>query len=319
MKHSLERFKKESLWLLSASAGVVLLLSCAGFLDIESRYLDLASHFRLQYLALALIGLLVFSLLRQWRRLLLCLVVAALNLYAIWPYQPLVAPKETESGNSLRFMVLNVLTPNSSYDEVIKLIRSENPDLVVVIEINHLWEANLEELREFLPNIITKVRNDNFGIGVFSKHAFSRAELKPLAAGQPPAALVNLTVDGRRISVLGTHPLPPVVEEAYQQRNREYELLAAKVTATKDPVIVLGDLNTTMWSYAYRRLIQESGLRNVREGVGILPTWPTQLPFMMIPIEHCLVSKEWEVTAARTVAIPGSDHRGLVADLRLSD
>ena len=39
------------------------------------------------------------------------------------------------------------------------------------------------------------------------------------------------------------------------------------------PIMVVGDLNATMWSAPYRSLIDSTGLRNARRGFGILPSW----------------------------------------------
>lgn len=60
-----------------------------------------------------------------------------------------------------------------------------------------------------------------------------------------------------------------------------------------------------------------SGLRNARQGFGILPTWPrwSLLDGLRIPIDHCLVSSTIAVIAIKTTPISGSDHLSLVIDI----
>jgi len=79
----------------------------------------------------------------------------------------------------------------------------------------------------------------------------------------------------------------------------------------------MGDLNATPWSPYYRQLLKGSGLRNTRQGFGILPTWPSWslLDGLRIPIDHCLVSSTIEVIDIKTAQIKGSDHLSLVIDI----
>jgi endonuclease/exonuclease/phosphatase family metal-dependent hydrolase len=95
-----------------------------------------------------------------------------------------------------------------------------------------------------------------------------------------------------------------------------------------NPVVIAGDLNITMWSPYYKRFISKTGLRNARQGFGILPSWPVKTtyphyskipPFMSwlisIPIDHCLISPELKVSKIRTGANVNSDHLPLIIDL----
>ena len=83
--------------------------------------------------------------------------------------------------------------------------------------------------------------------------------------------------------------------------------------------ILIGDLNTTMWSPWFGRLCAKSGLSSVRRGFGVLPSWPAPLPaFLRIPIDHCLVSDDLVVTGCRLGSPAGSDHLPLIVDLAVA-
>jgi endonuclease/exonuclease/phosphatase (EEP) superfamily protein YafD len=79
----------------------------------------------------------------------------------------------------------------------------------------------------------------------------------------------------------------------------------------------VGDFNTSLWSPYYAQLIRHTGLVNARQGFGLLPTWPAFLsvPFLMIPIDHCLVSPEIRVIRVRTGRTIASDHLPIIVDM----
>ena len=70
-----------------------------------------------------------------------------------------------------------------------------------------------------------------------------------------------------------------------------------------------------MSSPFYKNMVKSGKLRNARSGFGILPTWPTFMPLVYIPIDHFLVNKEIGVLKVRTGPKVGSDHLPLITDL----
>ena len=43
---------------------------------------------------------------------------------------------------------------------------------------------------------------------------------------------------------------------------------------------VIGDLNTTSWSYYYKRFVSRMKLYDSRKGFGVHASWPTMLPIL---------------------------------------
>ena len=83
-------------------------------------------------------------------------------------------------------------------------------------------------------------------------------------------------------------------------------------------VIVAGDLNSTIDMRPFRGLLR-NGYRDAAEqsGAGIKPTFPAdwRLP-PFVAIDHVL-TRGCTATSLRTIKIPGSDHRGLVATVMI--
>ena len=62
-----------------------------------------------------------------------------------------------------------------------------------------------------------------------------------------------------------------------------------------DPFVLIADLNASRWSYPFRKLLRESGLRDSATGYGWQPTWPAHNPLMQTAIDHCLYSDGVEI------------------------
>ena len=84
--------------------------------------------------------------------------------------------------------------------------------------------------------------------------------------------------------------------------------------------VLAGDFNATLDHGELRRLLGR-GYRDAAEqaGSGLRPTWPTDGSLLpaVVTIDHVLADRRVRVASARTVAIPGSDHRGVLAELVL--
>ena len=64
----------------------------------------------------------------------------------------------------------------------------------------------------------------------------------------------------------------------------DFDYAGIRLGGEQPSQVLVGDLNTSMWEFNYRSLEEKTGLRNARTGFGIVPTWPTFMPFEMIPI-----------------------------------
>ncbi len=123
---------------------------------------------------------------------------------------------------------------------------------------------------------------------------------------------------GGAITELGTHPLPPGSPERLRLRDEQLTALAGFVAGLRKPLILAGDLNVTPWSPRFERLLRETGLTDTARGRGLQGTWPVGLPWMRIPIDHCLISESFRVVDRKVGPAVGSDHFPLLVDLELA-
>ena len=294
------------------------ILTAAAFLGNLYWWFELTTHFRFQYLAFSVAFLLLFALLKQWRWAGIAFLCLAINATFVLPwYWPLKSVQAGNGGQKLRLLLSNVLWENDQYADVIALVRREHPDIAFFQEVTPRWAKELEALsNEFLESRLYPT-GEAGGIAVFSRLPFVRAELAPLADYNGPAIFAQVNLGDRLISIVSVHTPPPGGKLNFDHRTEIFEQTANFLNSMSEPKILIGDLNTTMWSPYYKRLVNKIGLKNVREGFGVVPSWPTFLPPLGIPIDQCLVSRGIQVANVRTGNDVGSDHLPLIVDLAI--
>lgn len=305
--------------LIQAFAFVTALLSLVTFAGHAHRFLELFSHFRLQYfLATAVLALLLFVLRsRRWAAIML--IVTAINAVPVLPWYIGEAEASQSSGPRIKLLLSNVYAGNEDTRQLLDLIDQEQADLVFLQEVTDACNRELAALREDYPYSLNIPREDNFGIAVLSRHPFSNASVIQSPPHGYPTLIVEIVIGDRAATFVTTHPAPPLGDAGFDARNIQLANIAAVIAEAAGPRVLIGDLNTSMWGEQYELLVEKTNLVDARHGFGVLPSWPTQLPFAMIPIDHCLVSEEFRVTDVRSGPDIGSDHLPLIVELQLED
>ncbi len=294
------------------------ILTLAAFLGDLYWWFELTTHFRLHYMALSAGFLFLFALLKRWRWAGVAVICLAINATFVLPwYWPSNSAQAGNSGPKLRLLLSNVLWENDQYADVIALVRREHPALAFFQEVTPRWAKELEALRDEFSESKLYPTGEAGGIAAFSRLPFVRAELAPLADYNGPAILVQLNVGGNLVSIVSVHTPPPGGKVNFDHRTEIFDQTASFLNSMPEPKILIGDLNTSMWSPYYKRLVNKIGLKNVREGFGVVPSWPTFLPPLGIPIDQCLVSHSIQVANVRTGNDIGSDHLPLIVDLAI--
>lgn len=276
--------------LLTAGGAVVCASTAFGFLGRFFWFLDLFSHFRVQYaISLSALGFLMLGG-RRCKTATLFLFFAGVNLALVLPLYFGGASVKADAAPKLRAMLLNVNTRLGDADRVREVISATDPDILVLEEISSYWMSQLAWLTNSLPHSLVQPREDNFGIGLFSKLPLSDSKVVYIGDAAVPSILATVSAAHTNLRVIATHPLPPGGREYSRWRNDQLERLPDYVRSNL-PILLLGDLNVTPWNYYFRRLLTRTGLRDSAKGFGVQPTWPNYNPLLRIPIDHCLHSE----------------------------
>ena len=274
---------------------------------------DLTTHFRLQYFIFLLAASVVFLITGKKMETLVFACFSFVNLIFIAPLY-LGGPANNQAENTHRAMLINVNASNREHGTVLDLINKQDPDIIVINEVNNRWMNELSGLAKDYPHFKIHPRGGCFGIALFSKILATNSDV--VITGDPglPTVIATLDVDGRRLKIIGVHTLPPKFRASSRHRNHQLKELAGMASLEKGPVMLLGDLNTTSWSPYFKDLVNESGLKDSRKGFGLQNTWPSFLPYFGIAIDHILHSEGIKIVNHEIGPNIGSDHFPVIVD-----
>ena len=115
---------------------IVLILTILAFFNHLHLFLELTSHFRLQYLIASIVCSLIFLFYRSPKLFSVMLVVTIVNAMYILPwYFPNSNQVNDDRSVELKVLLSNVNTNNTNYQKVIDLVLQESPDLFFVQEV----------------------------------------------------------------------------------------------------------------------------------------------------------------------------------------
>lgn len=303
--------------LMHAAATLTAIFSVATLADSLHRSLEMFSHFRLQYLFASLLLFLIFASLRNRNWASLMLVITVVNTVPVAPWYFAETRSYADGDPQIELMLANVYSANDDAEALLDLIDAEQPDIIFLQEVTIRWATVMDQLQSSYPHRLVVPRNDNFGIAVYAREALTSVDTVLSPPLNFPTLVVQKPLGGRTVTIVTTHPIPPVSRTGFDARNEQLASIAELVASLSQPKMIVGDLNISMWSHLYRQLEDSTDLVNARRGFGVMPTWPRQLPFARIPIDHLLVSDEFAVADIRLGPKIGSDHLPLFATLAL--
>ena len=221
----------------------------------------------------------------------------------------------------LRLLTANLANGRADARAFAELVETLAPDAVAVQELS---PEQAEALAQVLPHGALAPARDHTGMGVALRHPgairrvplpYRDAHVAEVAVGAPePVELVN-------VHLLAPHARPPWW--TLRVRRGQVRGLEAYLDATpRRHRVVLGDLNATALWPAYRRLaarLADGAVEAARHnGHRVQPTWgPGARTPRLLRIDHVLVSG-LSVEGFRVVAIRGSDHSAVVADVSVA-
>ncbi len=292
------------------------LAAILGFAGAWHWLLDLCAHFRWQYCVAVAIGLLAALLLRRrgmaW---VLALALAANGWALVTATGPSAEATPKPHARPIKLLVANIHHGLQDFRPLLALVERESPDVIGLLEVSPEALDALAPLADRYPVRQIEARDDPFGIGLWSRLPESTVTLLDM----PPLGLPALRIDwpgSGSGSLWLVHPFPPLGGQASGWRDEQLEHIAGLVADQPDALLA-GDLNTTPWSHAYRRMRASTGMRDGRAGDWPWPTWSAgPLPLLFaVPIDHVLHGAAWRATRHEVGPGIGSDHRPLLVEL----
>ena len=296
--------------------GVLTLLTVISGLGAVHEYADIVSHFRLHYaVGLGVIAVFMVGSRRNGFAL-AALLLAALNLgnALFYPHKPL----ETAAiGTPLKVVTLNTLYWADNTDKIVRFIRKETPDIIL------LQELPIEKL-----TILNLLRNDypwqkhcaelaDCGLAILSRTPWREASIVFRPEKNERYVWARFGPDFANMTVAGVHLNWPY----FSNQRSDLETLYRDLPKSSGPVLIAGDFNATPWSWTLQSF---TAANNLWPAGPFRPTWPVRkfsqdavcgLCIPQIQIDHVLVSGQFRILNSRTGPYVGSDHLPLIVDI----
>lgn len=262
---------------------------------------------------------------RRWVSLGISVVAAVLPWVFLAPYasgnQPEAAGSR-EPTTALRVMVVNAQEGRGSSEDIVAAVTGNMIDVLVVTELtgslaHDLTAAGLDGKVTArwvrIPGEDGVAAEFEAGMGVWTRQQAGDGE--SIEGTTWPA--VTLPIPTAGFTVVAGHVATPLPANGGRWA-ADLAALRSAARTVPGPMVLLGNLNATPWHADLRAFTQE-GIRDAADmlGQGPRPTWPAWSPMPFLSLDHVMVAGGIGVESVGTVVIDGSDHRGLLASLRL--
>jgi endonuclease/exonuclease/phosphatase (EEP) superfamily protein YafD len=261
---------------------------------------------------------------RWWWIAAAVLVVLAVAVTWVLPSRAAQAAAGPRPGAvPVRVMTINVYVGGADLEDVLGLVKRDGVDLLVVQEALPATVSQLTAgLGATLPHFLPSDPADPSGTVIWSRWPID--SLGPsLGVGGEISRSVLRVPGAVPVTVTGVHTVSPGRGRIHAW-NADLRSLAAAGRQTSGPQLMLGDFNASRDHGPFRQLLG-TGLVDAADAVRMLPwqgvTWPAnrrRWP-VAVRLDHVLVTPQSiGVRAVRLVPVPGTDHRGVLADLEFS-
>ncbi|WNJ19278.1 endonuclease/exonuclease/phosphatase family protein [Pontibacter sp. G13] len=299
----------ERIWLLirmtvCIMAGVTLLGLLGGNWSI---WLELMTHFKLHMAAVACL-----TLFASWTRkshvwMAVSGFLVVVNFADVWPIYPQPAPPPP-SEQEISLIALNVLKPNKLHQRASDYLLKEDPDILILTELTHVWCEGIEELRDHYPHEVWFPQHGFFGVAILSKYPVVDWKHLELVDHTVTTLQADIDLGGDTVRVYGVHPPAPPRYQEMLWRDAHFVAFGELIPQSPYPVLMAGDLNSTSYSPKFKQLLKSTGLVDSRRGIGVQPSWPGKLAFMGITLDHCLHDPSITIRDRGVGPPVGSDH-----------
>lgn len=301
---------------------LLIIITLLPFVKKEYWVFRVCEYPRIQKLVLSIIAILLLLVYfpKKETIILIYLGLMVLNasylLYLILPFTPLskkqVLNIEKENpDNEIKLMISNVLQDNTNYRGCLQEIQRVQPNLLLLLETNSIWEKETNILAEQFPFQVKVPLENKYGMIMYSKFELQNTAVHYMVESDIPSIHTEVILpSGKVFQLFAVHPTPPVPNEnpTSKERDKELLLVAELAKASKLPVIVIGDLNDVAWSYTTKLFLKMSELLDPRKGRGFFNTFHAHYPFLRFPLDHAFISVDWKLKQIRRLNNFDSDH-----------
>jgi endonuclease/exonuclease/phosphatase (EEP) superfamily protein YafD len=243
---------------------------------------------------------------------LLAAVANAVLLAPLW----LSTQVAVASNDSIRIVSLDTGQSSENRRTIIDWINQEEADVAVLHRASGDWATTLDDSDAPYRIISTPVASGATGEPIILvRHNTTVSPLPPTPGSDFTVRVVN---DTSTVTLIGLSVRAPTSGSAADDRIERFTALNEAALAMEGPTVVVGNLEASRWSYAFKLLAE--GMTNSEDGFGYVATWP---PFDWpivgsytgLPIDHAVYAGAITVPYRRIGPALGPSHRPLLFDV----
>lgn len=264
----------------------------------------------------------VFELHRSVPVLLVILLALSINNFYLSTRAPTYASTtKASSGRTLTVMSFNKLYNNTLDAHALSYIANQSPDILAFEEI---FKAEAQVIAEELGYThwhIAACGCSAYGsdLALFSRFPFGEVDIafEDRLGGFLRGEIV-LGHDDMAV-VYVAHVIPPYGSSAYAIRPQMFKELAKQINSETDPVLLMGDFNSTMYSIDMRNLAADIAAKTRPIGDRPFPkcSWFGYSSLLCARIDHIFIPEGSLLVEEQIGPNIGSDHRPVEALIAL--
>jgi endonuclease/exonuclease/phosphatase (EEP) superfamily protein YafD len=246
-------------------------------------------------------------------------VLQCIRFTPLWRIQSLAFDGAPDDPSVVRIIAANVKMSNRAYDRLIRMVEENDPDIVILMEVDEAWIEGVARLRERLPVVVEQAQDNAYGMALYSRLELEDPEVRfTLIENVPSIRTAVVLPDGQKFRLYAVHPEPPVPHMDTLGRDGEIILVGKEVVEDPLPVIVSGDLNDVAWSHTTRRFQRLAGLLDPRVGRGFFNSFDARFWFLRWPLDHLFHDPHFRLVSMTRLPHIGSDHFPMMFEVALT-
>ncbi len=249
----------------------------------------------------------------------------------------LARPVAPAGATTFRLMTYNLFGLNYDMDSVAAMIHTENPDIVALNEYFPEQRGPLHPLLvDTYPYFAVCAGGKRANVAIYARIPFSTGDGEAcnldedrrtgfLTARFAPSNGSDFTVVTTQLDwplqispIYGSEDILTRIEKMTARQRVEFAHLDQGLKTLSGPLLIVGDFNSTSWSYALRRFALDNGLTRETRNLATYPklwffdTW-RKTP-AILPLDHVMSRDGVVVTGLHSGAATGSDHLPVIVD-----
>jgi endonuclease/exonuclease/phosphatase (EEP) superfamily protein YafD len=275
-------------------------------------------------LILVWIGLFIAIDRHAWIIAIVAGLVAMYHVYIVISLmRPRPVPRWVEHAPTTTLAIANIYIDNDQFDEAARQLLDTKADCVVIVEttpdfrkiFDDAGADSLYPFRTFDPE-----DNSDYAVSMYCRR--KPLSLGMVRIGELPAARAVVDLSGVKMQIIGVIPSAAVGPGGYELWQRQMRSLLRYASNSANPLVVAGDLNTTIHRAAYKD-VRDAGLDDAHDdlGLGLRPSFKLSAKGLLskvgplVRLDHALTNRWVWATGVEDLEAVGSDHRPFVVTL----